>query len=58
MSCCFSEEKACHSSAENVSTSSSQTAFTFVFPSEEKSVSNIEMSSALSVFTLYQELNS
>ena len=44
MSCCFSDEKACHSSAENDSTVSSQTALTVAFPSEEKSASNVEMS--------------
>src|SRR5690554_765992 len=52
---CFSfSEKASHSEAVNCLTSSSHTAFTFVFPSEEKTATNSSIPLALSASTSYQ----
>src|SRR5690606_11812627 len=55
--CCFMESNPAQSSAENVSTLSSQTAFTFEFPSEAKMLVSLEISSAFSASLSYQELN-
>ena len=55
--CCSSEEKAFHSLDEKTGILSSQTALIFAFPSFSKIEIKVEISSALSAFLLYQELN-
>ena len=55
-SCC-SFAKAFHSTAEKTAMLSSQTAFTFAFPSFSKTAVNVITSSALLDSLLYQELN-
>ena len=57
ISCFLVFEKFFQSSAEKEIISSSETAFTFVFPSFSKTEIKVLMSSALSISLLYQELN-
>src|SRR6056297_1582415 len=57
ISCLFMSEYDSQSSAVNGSTVSSQTAFTLLFPSFSNTAIRLDISSALSVSVLYQELN-